>query len=155
MRLFVLAIMMQLAVAVSVLAAVPPQPGPKDRCPVCGMFVAPYHDWVAAIEFRDGTRFYFDGPKDLFVCFFDLSTYRKGASLTDIAGVYVTEYYSAELVDAREVFFVTDSDVLGPMGLELVPVRGRDAAETFRRDHGGQRILSFNGSELIEVAPRP
>jgi len=80
------------------------------------MFVAPYHDWVAAIEFRDGPRFYFDGPKDLFVCFFDLPTYRKGASLTDIADIYVTEYYSTELVDAREVFFVTDSDVLGPMG---------------------------------------
>jgi nitrous oxide reductase accessory protein NosL len=147
--------MIQLVVAVSALAAVPPQPGAKDRCPVCGMFVAPYHDWVATIEFRDGTRFYFDGPKDLFVCFFDLPTYRKGAGLADIAGVYVTEYYSTELVEAREVFFVTGSDVLGPMGQELVPVRGWEAAATFRRDHGGQRVLTFNGSELVEAAPRP
>ena len=31
------------------------KPSPKDRCPVCGMFVAKYPDWVAEIIFKDGS----------------------------------------------------------------------------------------------------
>lgn len=155
MRRCVILVTLLLTVAVSAGAAAPPPPGAQDRCAVCGMFVAHFHNWVAAIEFRDGTRFYFDGPKDLFVCFFDLPTYRKGATVADVAAVYVTEYYSTEMADARDVYFVTDSDVLGPMGQELVPVRGREAAETFRRDHGGKRLLQFTGSELREPPSPP
>lgn len=156
-RVFFLSIvvMLVLSTGLNARAAGPLPPGPQDRCVVCGMFVAPYRDWVAVMEFRDGSRFYFDGPKDLFVCFFDLPTYRKGATTADIAAVYVTEYYGTELVDAREVFFVTGSDVLGPMGKELVPVRGREAAETFRRDHQGEKLMVFTGSNLVEAPAVP
>lgn len=127
-------------------------PGPKDRCAVCGMFVAPYPNWVALIEFRDGTRAFFDGPKDLFIYFFDLSKYRPGASPEDISGIYVTEYYTTRQLKAEEVFFVPGSDVIGPMGNELVPVAGMDNAETFKRDHRGSKIMKFDGKGLIEVS---
>ena len=33
-----------------------PKPGPKDKCPVCGMFVAKYPDWTAAVRFRTASR---------------------------------------------------------------------------------------------------
>ena len=55
--------------AVAVLAAPaalggdPPKPGPRDKCPVCGMFVAKYPDWVGYVELADGTRLVFDGAK--------------------------------------------------------------------------------------------
>ena len=41
-------------------------PGPGERCPVCGMFVAPHPTWVASLRRPDGALEYFDGPKDLF-----------------------------------------------------------------------------------------
>jgi hypothetical protein len=41
----------------------PVKPGPKDKCPVCGMFVAKYPDWVAALVFSDGSTVFFDGVK--------------------------------------------------------------------------------------------
>ena len=44
-------------------------------------------------------------------------------SRDDVTAVYVTDY-TARLVDAREVPFVTGSRVPGPMGRELVPVSG-------------------------------
>lgn len=126
-------------------------PGPKERCAVCGMFVAPYPEWVASIEFRDGTKAFFDGPKDMFVYFFDLGKYRPGAKTDDIVAMVVTEYYTARPMPVREVFFVSGSDVLGPMGYELVPVAGKENAETFRRDHGGKKIMEFNGLEFTEI----
>lgn len=136
-------------------AAAPPQPGEKDRCAVCGMFVAPFPQWTAAIELKDGRHFYFDGPKDLFICLFDLPAYLPGVSMDQVAGVYVTEYYSTSLHPATEVIFVTGSDVLGPMGQELVPVLGREAAETFRRDHKGEKLLRFDGKQLVEDSGQP
>jgi nitrous oxide reductase accessory protein NosL len=124
-------------------------PGPKERCPVCGMSVAGYPNWIATAVFQDGSQVFFDGPKDLFNYFFDLSAYGRRAE--EIADLFVTEYYTTERLPAREVFFVAGSDVLGPMGQELVPVKGREAAESFFLDHRGDRILSFDGVDFTEV----
>jgi len=118
-------------------------PGPKEKCPVCGMFVAPYPQWTAEIVFADGTHAVFDGPKDLFKFSLDVGKYLHGKSAQDIAGVFVTEYYSTELMSAKGLFFVAGSDVMGPMGAELVPVRGENEAQTFMRDHSGRKLLKF------------
>jgi len=37
----------------------------RAKCPVCGMFVAKYPDWTASARFKDGTTYYYDGPKDM------------------------------------------------------------------------------------------
>lgn len=121
----------------------PPAPGPRDRCPVCGMFVARFPGWVAAVRFRDGTHSFFDGPKDLFRFWLDPGRYDRGRSAGDLAAAYVTEYYTARLVGADGVRFVAGSDVLGPMGRELVPVSGDEEVATFLRDHRGQRAYRF------------
>lgn len=128
-------------------------PGPQDRCAVCGMFVAPYANWVAVVEFRDGSRAFFDGPRDMFVYFFGLPKYKSGAKTEDVAAIYVTEYYTTRRLKAEDVCFVVGSDVMGPMGNELVPVQGRDNAATFRRDHGGTKIMQFDGTQLTEIPP--
>ena len=31
----------------------PPSPSAKDKCPVCGMFVAPFTNWLGAIVYND------------------------------------------------------------------------------------------------------
>ncbi|MEW8383487.1 MAG: nitrous oxide reductase accessory protein NosL, partial [Candidatus Thiodiazotropha taylori] len=43
-----------------------PNPGPKDTCPVCGMFVAKYPEWIGTVLYKDGHAHHFDGAKDLF-----------------------------------------------------------------------------------------
>ena len=127
------------------------QPDADDRCVVCGMLVAPYPNWVAVVSFPDGTDYFFDGPKDMFNFLFDLQQYRPDATLHEVAQVRVTEYYTLQQKDAREVFFVTGSDVLGPMGKELVPVAGEEAVKTFARDHGHSKVMRFDGTGLVPV----
>jgi copper chaperone NosL len=39
---------------------------------------------------------------------------------------------------------VIGSDVLEPMGHELVPLRGEDEAKEFLRDHQGKRVARFD-----------
>ena len=127
----------------SVLATEPQPPGKKDRCPVCGMFVAPYPDWIATIVLKDDSQLYFDGCKDLFRYYFALPEGVNKGARGEIAEIYVTDYYSTKLVPADKVFFVLGSDVYGPMGKELIPVADKELAETFMRDHSGTRVLTF------------
>jgi nitrous oxide reductase accessory protein NosL len=113
------------------------------------MFVYKYPNWVAEIVFKDGTYAVFDGPKDMFRYYFDIDKYSKNKTREDIAEIHVTDYYTTEHVKVEDVFFVTGSDVYGPMGEELVPVKGRKAAENFAADHNGKKIRAFD-----EVTPQ-
>lgn len=107
------------------------------------MFVAKYPDWVAQAIYRDGSYAVFDGAKDLFKYLFNLPTYAPTKRAADIAALYVTEYYSLTLVDGRAAWYVIGSDVLGPMGRELVPLAGEKEARQFMVDHKGKRLLRF------------
>ena len=120
------------------------KPSARDKCPVCGMFVAKYPDWVAAVVFKDGTRRYFDGPKDLFKFLLDLEQYAGGKRQSDIDRFSVTDYYAVRQINGRLAFYVLGSDVYGPMGKELIPFAGEADAREFLKDHGARRVLHFN-----------
>ncbi len=121
-----------------------PHPGPKDTCPVCGMFVAKYPHWTATLLYRDGHAHHFDGAKDLFKYLFDIPKWAPGRKAEDITAIAVTEYYGLARIPARDAWFVIGSDVLGPMGHELIPLASEADAQEFLRDHGGQCILRFD-----------
>src|SRR5574340_481277 len=146
-HLLVLAILYMLFLSVPLSSAADNKPvalKKSDKCPVCGMFVSGYKNWLAEIIFMDGTYAVFDGPKDMFRYYLDLKKYNPSKTVSDISNIYITEYYSTELRDARKAFFVLGSDVYGPMGAELVPLTSEKAAKDFMKDHKGKRILKFN-----------
>jgi len=120
------------------------KPADRDKCPVCGMFVAKYPDWVAEVLFKDGSYAVFDGPKDLFKYYLDLKQYAPGKGQSDIDRLFVTDYYAVSRVDGRKAFYVLGSDVYGPMGKELVPFAGEADARAFLKDHGGRKVLRFD-----------
>jgi nitrous oxide reductase accessory protein NosL len=121
----------------------PVAPTSKDKCPVCGMFVAKYPDWLSQIIFKDGTTFFFDGPKDMFKFYFNLQRYSPKKKIEDIDALYVTDYYSLLPIDGVAAFYVIGSDVYGPMGRELIPFGKNQEALEFKRDHKGKEILKF------------
>lgn len=112
----------------------------KDKCPVCGMFVYKYPNWVAEVVY-DGGRYLFDGPKDMFKLFLNSEKYNLKSS--KIKELWVTDYYNLSAVDAKHAFFVVGSNVYGPMGRELVPFGVEADAKNFLKDHGG-KILKFD-----------
>jgi copper chaperone NosL len=116
---------------------------PTDKCPVCGMFVAKYPDFVDQIVFKDGTHAFFDGVKDMMKYYFDLPKYNPGKTKADIAAILVTDYYTLKLGDGLKAWYVAGSDVYGPMGKELIPFKDEAAAKEFKADHKGTAILSF------------
>lgn len=120
-----------------------PQPGAKDLCPVCGMLISKYPNWTAKVAYRDNSAHFFDGAKDMFKYLHELGKYATGHRKEDISALVVTEFYGLMKIDARSAFYVIGSDVLGPMGHELVPLETRADAEEFLKDHKGKQILTF------------
>jgi copper chaperone NosL len=121
----------------------PVKPTQQDKCPVCGMFVAKFPDFLAEILFKDGTYAVFDGTKDMFKYYLNLKQYNPSMQTGDIDAVYVTDYYSLTLIDGYLACYVSGSDIYGPMGRELIPHEKEADAAGFMKDHNGKAILKF------------
>ena len=119
---------------------------PQDaKCPVCGMFVFKYPRWAAVIHAKsDGQNqdLYFDGVKDLMKFYFQPDKW-GGALDFDIINIHVTDYYLQKSINGQNAFYVIGSDILGPMGNELIPFTTMLQANTFSQDHQGTRVLTF------------
>ncbi len=121
-----------------------PKPAAKDKCPVCGMFVAKYPDWVMVVLFREGSPAFFDGTKDMFKYLFNIKRYDPAKKSEDIKGILVKDYYRVSFIDARKAWYVIGSDIYGPMGRELIPLEHEADAREFLNDHKGRKILRFS-----------
>jgi copper chaperone NosL len=153
MKSTVLAVMVALSIASAVLAGEksPVKPKEDDKCPVCGMFVTKYPDFLAEIIFKDGTYAVFDGTKDLFKYYLNLKKYNQTKEVSAIESIYVTDYYELTMIDGKQAWYVLGSDVYGPMGKELIPFKSNEDAKEFLSDHSGKSIMKFNeiNSEII------
>lgn len=98
-----------------------------QRCAQCGMRVDTAPRWMAGYDER-----HFDAPK----CMFRWAE-SQGADLEE---AWVLDYYEGERLDVARAWFVVGSDVVGPMGDDLVPMPDRIKADLFARDHGGRVV---------------
>ncbi len=115
----------------------------KERCPVCGMFVRPYPKWITQIQFRDGHHHSFDGMKCFSRFYFDVEKFDDRHAAADFTKLLVRDYYTLKFIDHDNAFYVIGSDVLGPMGHELIPFESLERAKIFKIDHHGQKIIRF------------
>lgn len=125
--------------------------GAKERCPVCGMFVAKYPNWITQVRLSDGSVRYFDGMKDLLAYYFQPQQY--GGKAGSIREIWAKDYYTLAWLDGRTAYYVVGSDIYGPMGLEFIPFAGEKAAQAFAKDHHGKQVLSFKAitEELVNT----
>ena len=107
----------------------------RPRCAQCGMYADDAPQWAASAREPGGATQHFDGPKCLLR---HAAAAGAGRDLT----LTVTEYYSQTSRRADALLYVRGSDLRSPMGADLVPLDGREAAEAFARDHGGD-VLTF------------
>jgi hypothetical protein len=97
------------------------------RCATCGMKIDAGSAWVAYLETTAG-ELAFDTPRCA------LTAWRSDPGR--VRRARFRDYYSQELKDADDLRFVNGSDVLSPMGPDVVPVVAATAAR-FASDHNG------------------
>ncbi len=130
--------------------------GEDEKCPVCGMYTYKYPKWVAQLYFTHGDHdhhFTFDGVKDLMKFYLEPKKWGNYEYYKEekISKILVTDYYTQKTIDARKAIYVTNSDITGPMGHELIPFENEKDAKTFKKDHYGKLILKFTDINLTII----
>ncbi len=121
-----------------------------EKCPVCGMFVYKYPRWAAQIFYKKNGKIYhfsFDGVKDMMKFYFNPDDYGKydiDKFRKSITKILVTDYYTQKGIDGTKAYYVFWSNVLGPMGNELIPFKTLKEAKNFKKDHFGKFIKKFS-----------
>lgn len=105
------------------------------RCAQCGMRVDLAPEFRAGAVDGQGEPVHFDAPK----CLFRWLASDAGAGARD---AWAMDWYGQARQPVEALRFVVGSDVVGPMGHDLVPVLGDEAARKFLRDHDGDRVVT-------------
>lgn len=128
-------------VGAALLVACKRGPG-EERCKACGMKLDAASPWRAELLSGGVVVAAFDSPRCAF------AAWRGGKVAAD--ALRVREYYEHAVVDASAVRFVVGSNVLGPMGPDLVPV-APERASKFLSDHEGERIVTVSEVDLAMI----
>lgn len=140
-------IVVALILTVSLVTAaekVPAKPGEGDKCPVCGMFVAHYPDFMAQVVFKDGSYIFLCCVKDMMQYYFGLPKYNPSKKTADVANIVVTDYSNMKPTDGYQAYYVVGSVVFGPMGQEFFPFGEESVAREFLRENHGKEIVRFD-----------
>jgi copper chaperone NosL len=109
----------------------------KAPCGKCGMYPAQYPRWQAQIIFKDGTMTPFDGCKCLYNFLFAMEKFDQKHSRDDVEVAWVKDFNSGAWINAADAYYVVGSNMMGPMGKELIPFADQAAAKEFSGEQGG------------------
>lgn len=119
-----------------------------DRCPVCGMAVSKHKKFASAIELKDGKAYYFCGTGCMIKSWLHPEVF-IASSKEQLKRAVTPEYFAGKYVDALAARWVAGSDVVGPMGPALVPLKDDADLATFKKRHGGK--ATFKLGELDDA----
>jgi len=125
----------------------------QKKCPLCGMHPARYPKFNCQIVFKDGSYEAFDSAIGLLVYLHFPD--KTGLKLKPVAGIYFKDYFKASWLEADNAFFVTGSEIRGPMGVQFLPVDSEQAAEELKKQAQGKDIIHFkmiNRQYLVNAA---
>lgn len=112
----------------------------QDRCPVCAMKVSAHSKFACAIQLMDQRTFYFCGTGCMIRSWMHPEIFLK-ASKRELKRSVVQDYFTGEQVDGLSVVWVAGSDVVGPMGPAMVPLKDEQSLSAFKKRHGGKVIF--------------
>jgi len=110
------------------------------KCPVCGMSPAMSPKWHSQVHLNDGTFLAFDGCKDMFKFLLQMSAYDRQHTKDDVNTIFVKDFDSGKWINAVDTYFVAGSNVIGPMGKQVIPFSDHDKAMEFMNSNGGEII---------------
>ncbi len=123
------------------------------KCPLCGMYPARYPRFNCQIVFEDGSYEAFDSTIGLLVYLHFPD--KTGIKLKSVAEIYFKNYLKEGWLEADKAFFVTGSEIRGPMGIQFLPVDSEQAANQIKKQANGKDIIQFkmiNRQYLIDAA---
>jgi nitrous oxide reductase accessory protein NosL len=112
----------------------------EDHCPVCGMTVGPERKFASAMQLKDGTTYHFCGTGCMLKGWLHPEVF-LGKDRAQVKRAVTPEYFEGAYIDAGAAWWVAGSDVRGPMGAVIVPLKSEDDVKTFQQRHGGGEVF--------------
>jgi len=119
----------------------------QDRCPVCAMQVSKHKKFACAVQLINGKTFYFCGTGCMLRSWMHPEIF-LGVAKQNLKRSVVQDYFTGEQVPGRSVYWVAGSDVIGPMGPALVPLKNEQHLDVFKKRHGAKAV--FRLSEMTD-----
>jgi len=101
--------------------------------------------WPAMITLRNGKRLYFCSPKSM-IEFYNTPSLRPDTKVkeeSDMAQLFVTDFESLKIINAKGAFYIYGANVISPAGDDMIPFATYERAERFAKEHNGKRVMSF------------
>jgi len=115
----------------------------SDRCPVCAMQVSKHKKFACAVQLMNGSTFYFCGSGCMIRSWIHPEIF-LGAAKEDLKRSVVQDYFTGEQVSGRSVYWIAGSDVIGPMGPALVPLKDEQHLDVFKKRHGAKTVFRLS-----------
>ncbi len=119
----------------------------QDRCPVCAMQVGKHKKFACAVQLMNCSTFYFCGTGCMIRSWLHPELF-LGQAKEKLKRSVVQDYFTGEQVPGGSVYWVAGSDVIGPMGPALVPLKNEQHLDVFKKRHGA--IAVFRLSEMTD-----
>lgn len=107
-------------------------------CPVKNVKIGKYKKWLGFIEFDNGDILAISSPKYTFFY------YNKNKNSSNITNVYVTDFNSGSIIDAKMAFYVFGSKIASIGGDDVVPFEKESEAMEFLEKNSGKKIYKFD-----------
>ncbi len=111
------------------------------ECPLCGMIPARYPLFNCQVVFEDGTYEAFDSASGLLV-YLNFPD-KTGFPLKKVGKVFFKDYLDEKWIDADTTWFVVGSEIMGPMGIEFLPVSSKKLALELKNREQGAAVIPF------------
>ncbi len=119
------------------------------RCVRCGMIVTKNPMWEGRMQKPDEEVIVFCAPKCLLLT-------NPADKDHGEAQLQLRDYYSTNFIDATKAWYVGGSDIMGPMGPDLIPFVDKKSAEEFMVEHHGKALYRYPEltlAKLKEILP--
>lgn len=89
-----------------------------------------YPKWHAKMVYDEGIK-WTCSPR----CMLLITKGHKPTDKKQPTKIWVKEYYTLKEIDAKKAYYVSKSDVLGPMGADFIPLETQTSALDFIKEH--------------------
>ncbi len=104
-----------------------------------------FQKFISEAKLKDGRVVQFISVKSMLQVYFHQKYFIDHKLIkTNISDMYVQDYLTGDIVNAKKAVYVFGSNLPGPHGDDLIPLKNRDMAELFKIKYGGTKVIKFS-----------
>ena len=113
----------------------------QEVCPIKNVDIDKHKDWAGYVELKDGSIVALSSSKYTFAY---MLIVQKREGQDSVKNIYVTDYKSKKLIDAKTAYYVFGSNIMSVGGDDLIPFALESDAKEFFQVNKGKQIYRFD-----------